>query len=109
MHLALEPRSQLGLPLFRLISTVIGVNQVAIWVLTPNACDSLCLGALLAYLNSREYGLFMSRKIVFFFFLTGLFITIVLPALLHSDANGLITSTLADTGRGLIFTCLVAA
>ena len=97
-------------PLFRLISTIMGVNQVAIWVLTPNACDTLCLGALLAYLNFYGDDLPISkRKIICFFFLTGLLITFVFPILFCSDANRLVVSSLADTGKGLIFTCLVAA
>jgi peptidoglycan/LPS O-acetylase OafA/YrhL len=97
-------------PLFRFISTVFGVNQVAVWVLTPSACDALCLGALLAYLNSHEAELLISKqKILHFFLLTGLFITIVLPFLPHLNAQNLIVSSLGDTGSGLIFTCLVAA
>jgi len=97
-------------PLFRIVSSIMGVNQVAIWVLTPNACDTLCLGALLAYLNSHEDELLISKKkILYSFFFIGLLITIVFPILLCSAANGLVVTSLADTGRGLIFTCLVAA
>jgi peptidoglycan/LPS O-acetylase OafA/YrhL len=97
-------------PLFRLISTVVGVNQVAIWVLTPNACDALCLGALLAYLNSHEDELLISKqKVIHFLLLTGLFITIVLPMLPYLHSQNLVVSALADTGRGQIFACLVAA
>ncbi len=67
-------------PLFRFTSTVVGVNLVAIWVLTPGACDALCLGALLAYLNSHEDELLISKqKVLYLLLLTGLFITIVLP------------------------------
>ena len=97
-------------PLFRFTSTVVGVNLVAIWVLTPGACDALCLGALLAYLNSHEDELLISKeKVLYFFLLTGLFITIVLPMLPCLNAQNLVVSALADTGRGLIFACLVAA
>jgi peptidoglycan/LPS O-acetylase OafA/YrhL len=97
-------------PLFRFISTIFGVNQVAVWVLTPSVCDTLCLGALLAYLNSHEDELRISKqKVLYSFFLTGLFITIVLPILPGLNAHNLVVSTLEDTGRGLIFTCLVAA
>jgi peptidoglycan/LPS O-acetylase OafA/YrhL len=97
-------------PLFRFTSTVIGVNQVAIWVLTPSACDTLCLGALLAYINFHEDEFLISKKKVFyFFFLTGLFIIFVLPVLPWLDAQNPVVSALTDTGRGLLFTCLVAA
>ena len=97
-------------PLFRLTSTVVGVNLVAIWVLTPGACDALCLGALLAYLNSRENALLISKeKVLRYFLLTGLFITIVLPILPYLNTQNLVVSALADTGRSLIFACLVAA
>jgi peptidoglycan/LPS O-acetylase OafA/YrhL len=97
-------------PLFRFISTVAGVNHVAIWVLTPSACDTLCLGALLAYLNSQEDELLISKqKILYFFLLAGLFITMVLPILPCCNTQNLVVSTLRDTGRGLIFACLVAA
>ena len=97
-------------PLFRLTSTVVGVNLVAIWVLTPGACDALCLGALLAYLNSHEDELPISKqKVLYFFLLTGLFITIVLPILPYLNTQNLVVSALADTGRSLIFACLVAA
>jgi peptidoglycan/LPS O-acetylase OafA/YrhL len=97
-------------PLFRFISTVVGVNLVAIWVLTPNACDALCLGALLAYLNSHEDELLISKqRVLCFFLLIGLFITIVLPILPYLNAQNLVVSALADTGRGLIFAYLVAA
>jgi peptidoglycan/LPS O-acetylase OafA/YrhL len=97
-------------PLFRFTSTIIGLNQVAIWVLTPSACDTLCLGALLAYLYSHEDDFVISKKKVFqFFFLTGLFITLILPILPWLGAQNLIVSSLTDTGRGMLFTCLVAA
>jgi len=97
-------------PLFRCISTVVGVNPVAIWVLTPGACDALCLGALLAYLHSHEDELLISKeKVLCCFLVTGLFITIVLPILPYLNAQNLVVSALADTGRGLIFACLVAA
>jgi peptidoglycan/LPS O-acetylase OafA/YrhL len=97
-------------PLFRLISTVVGLNQVAIWVLTPSVCDTLCLGALLAYLNFHEDEFRISKQKVFHFLLfTGLFITLVLPILPGLDAQNLVVSALGDTGRGLLFTCLVAA
>jgi peptidoglycan/LPS O-acetylase OafA/YrhL len=97
-------------PLFRFTSTVAGVNQVAIWVLTPGACDALCLGAFLAYLNSHEDELLISKeKVLYFFLLTGLFITLVLPILPYLNTQNLVVSVLADTGRGLIFACLVAA
>ena len=97
-------------PLFRFTSTVVGVNQVAIWVLTPSVCDTLCLGALLAYLNSHEGELLISKqKVLYFFLLAGLFITIVLPILPYLNAQNLVVSALGDTGRGLIFACLVAA
>jgi peptidoglycan/LPS O-acetylase OafA/YrhL len=97
-------------PLFRFISTLVGVNQVAVWVLTPGACDTLCLGALLAYLNSYGDELLLSKKrVLHLFLLTGLLITIVLPILSWLDAQNLVISALADTGRGLLFTCLVAA
>jgi peptidoglycan/LPS O-acetylase OafA/YrhL len=97
-------------PLFRFTSTAVGVNQVAVWVLTPSACDALCLGALLAYLNSHEGELLISKqKILYFFLLTGLFITLVLPIFPYLNARNLFVSALTDTGRGMIFACLVAA
>jgi peptidoglycan/LPS O-acetylase OafA/YrhL len=97
-------------PLFRLVSTISGVNLVAIWVLTPGSLDTLCLGALLAYLKYHENELRISKKhLLFFFLLTGILMTVVLPILFHVNANSLFVSTLGDTGRGLIFTCLVAA
>jgi peptidoglycan/LPS O-acetylase OafA/YrhL len=65
---------------------------------------------LLAYLNSHEDELCISKqKVLYFFLLTGLFITIVLPILPYLNAQNLVVSALADTGRGLIFACLVAA
>ena len=75
-------------PLFRFTSTVVGVNLVAIWVLTPGACDALGLGALLAYLNSHEDEFLISKqKVLYFLLLTGLFITIVLPILPYLNAQ----------------------
>jgi peptidoglycan/LPS O-acetylase OafA/YrhL len=83
---------------------------VAVWVLTPSACDTLCLGALLAYLNFHEDKFLISKqKFFYFFLLTGSFITLVLPILPGLDAQNLVVSSLGDTGRGLLFTCLVAA
>lgn len=97
-------------PLFRLICTTLGINQVAIWVLAPNAFDALCLGALLAYrsFHADELRIFKKHHVSFFLAL-GILTTIALQIVPFIDASGLIVSAVTDTGRGLLFTALVAA
>src|SRR5262245_13622803 len=97
-------------PLFRMICTISHINQVAIWVLPPNAFDALCLGALLAYrsYHAAELRVFKTHSVSFFLAL-GVLMTIALQIVSYVDASGLMVSALADTGKALLLTALVAA
>ena len=97
-------------PLFRLLGTLMGVNQVALWVLTPSFLDMLCLGALLAYLRMPQVappGVLHTIRTVFL--VTGLPLTVVCQVARHVAVNRVVVDNLGDTAKGLVFAWLVAA
>ena len=97
-------------PLFRLLGTLMGVNQVALWVLTPSFLDMLCLGALLAYLRMPQMappGVLHTIRTVFL--VTGLPLTVVCQVARYVAVNRVVVDNLGDTAKGLVFAWLVAA
>ena len=97
-------------PLFRLLGTLAGVNQVALWVLTPSFLDMLCLGALLAYLNTPQMALSgVPKKIRTVFLVTGLPLTVVCQFAHYVAAHRFVVDIVGDTAKGLVFAWLVGA
>jgi peptidoglycan/LPS O-acetylase OafA/YrhL len=96
-------------PLFRVIGKILGASDVALWVLTPASLDSLCLGALLAYIGTEEDIPYISRKTLCrFFLMLGLPLTCSVEILSLFAKDSLIVWFAGDLGRGLIFTWVVA-
>lgn len=96
-------------PVFRLVTTILDFNQVAIWVLTPSSFDTLGLGALLAYLTYERKDISISKSnVIRVFLLIGLPATIILQILGSVDSNNLLYNVLGDTAVGLTFAWLVA-
>lgn len=97
-------------PLFRVIGKVLGANDVALWVLTPALLDTLCLGALLAYVSADSSIRHSSRKNVCRVFLVvGLLLTclVEMPSLFPQDS--LFAWFAKDLGKGLLFTWMVGS
>ncbi|MGH2416193.1 MAG: acyltransferase family protein, partial [Microcystaceae cyanobacterium] len=96
-------------PLFRLAGPMVGLNQVAIWVLMPSCLDTLGLGALLAYLKYQEEFFKIShQKIVKIFVLMGIPLWLFFNITKNIHSHKLVSSILNDTALGLIFTWLIA-
>lgn len=97
-------------PMFRLTATLMGLNQVAIWVLTPSLLDTLCMGALLAYvIHQKPKITLFNKKIKNIFLFIGFFIMFLSCIITHEDPNSSFANIIYDIGNGLVFTCLVAA
>ncbi|MFN6481905.1 MULTISPECIES: acyltransferase [unclassified Nostoc] len=96
-------------PLFRLLATHIGLNEVAVWVLTPSVLDILGLGSLLAYLKHRKEIFNISQeKIVKVFFIIGIILLLLGKIFKRIDNNIIFEIVFSDTALALIFTWLVA-
>ena len=96
-------------PLFRLLGTLVGLNPVALWVLTPSFLDMLCLGALLAYLRTPQAAPSGTEKTIRTIFLvTGVPLTVVCQLAPHIGANSGSVALVGDTAKGLVFAWLVA-
>ncbi|MCV3215250.1 acyltransferase [Plectonema radiosum NIES-515] len=96
-------------PLFRLAGPIVGLNQVAIWVLMPSSLDTLGLGSLLAYLRHQEELFNIStKKLVNVFVLIGLPLWLLINIINRIHSPILIANILHDTALGLIFTWLIA-
>lgn len=96
-------------PLFRLAGSIVGLNQVAIWVLMPSSLDTLGLGSLLAYLRHQEELFNISRKkLVNVFALIGLPLWLLINIINRIHSPILLVNVLDYTALGFIFTWLIA-
>jgi peptidoglycan/LPS O-acetylase OafA/YrhL len=97
-------------PLFRLVSSIIGLNQVAIWVMMPNFLDTLGLGSLLAYLNYQEDKFKKShkKKLLKIFLVVGIFLWIFSNIIKNNNIQFLKIFAIHEIALGLIFTWLIA-
>ncbi|MGI8499969.1 MAG: acyltransferase family protein [Hassallia sp.] len=95
-------------PAFRLISIMLGLNQVAIWVLTPSYLDILGLGSLLAYLNQQEQSSLFEKRFTKACLFIGCFLLLLIQILNRQYNNTIVDKVLGETAIGMICTWLVA-